>query len=90
MSRSRGHLRLVEPLPPEPPEDSEQVLASTAWSELANPVDTTRRLILFKCPTCGKQSSTDRPVKERWCTGQSGPGGLRAHMPVQMSWTEVE
>jgi hypothetical protein len=74
----RGHLRLVEP----------DEVASFEGTVLEGSVDTTSRpLLLFRCPSCGKQSSTDRPVTERWCVG--GAKGTRTHMPVQMTRDEV-
>jgi hypothetical protein len=90
MNVQRGHLRLVEPwVEPPMPEDGGPEVFEEGEREREKPVDTVRRLILFRCMECGKQSSTDRPVLERWCVGNTSTG-QPTHGPVKMTRTEVE
>lgn len=43
----------------------------------------------FSCPACGKVQDTDRQVIERWCLGDPGRQGIRAHRPVRMEREEI-
>lgn len=83
MGRARGHLRLVQP-----GETVEQVEASLppVASRPGSVVDTGLR---FTCPTCGKVQDTNRPVIERWCTGDPLNAGIRRHQPVRMTREEI-
>jgi hypothetical protein len=95
VSRTKGHLRLVDPLPPEHPDDlvhetDERYTRPTghpstwAWPS----VDTGPVAVEFRCPLCGKVTETDRPVLQRWCTGNTLLG-QRTHVPTEMVRTEL-
>lgn len=95
VSRSKGHLRLVDPLPPEEPElehEDDRLYQRpkghpSTWS-WPSPVDT-GGVVRFVCPHCGKTQVTDRPVLQRWCTGNSVATGIRTHAPVEMVRNEL-
>lgn len=80
MSRARGHLRLVGP-----DETLPEVLASLP--PVASHPGPANAALWFHCPVCDWSSWTDRPVRERWCTG--GHRGVRTHPPVEMERTEL-
>lgn len=79
MTRQRGHLRLVEP---------EEVAAFEPGSVIDGSPGSVDTVLLFRCPECGKEQRTDRPVIERWCTGNTRLG-QRTHGPVRMFRTEL-
>jgi hypothetical protein len=95
MGRAKGHLRLVDPLPPEDPDLAHEreefyrpAELPSAWHWPPPPVDT-GGVVRFVCPHCGKTQVTDRPVLQRWCTGNNPATGTRTHAPVEMVRNEL-
>lgn len=91
MSRSKGHLRLVDPLPeePEPERFTRPTGHPSTWHWPDRLVDRDRAQLMFQCPVCEQVYYTDRVVLERWCTGNSPVTGARTHVPTEMDRIEL-
>jgi hypothetical protein len=115
VTRQKGHLRLVEPLPDPcptctgPSRTTVGMICPTCGTDYTADYDTEERYtrptghpstwhwavdtgvgeIQFECPLCGKVQRTDRPVLQRWCTGNSVTTGIRTHVPTEMVRTEL-